>query len=83
MPDNKDQAQANLAKITLKPGQRFRHYKRDGIYEIVTLAVKEDTLEPLVIYHSLTKGSTWVRTYADWNAEVEVEGKKVKRFQAI
>ena len=83
MADDKDRAQEELSKLPIKPGEKFRHYKGDqyGEYEIVTLAIKEDTLEPLVIYRSLTHGTTWARTYQNWSEEVEVEGQRVKRFE--
>jgi hypothetical protein len=82
MPDAKDRAQAILNHSSLKPGGRFRHYK-GGEYEIVALALKEDTLEPLVIYKSLEHGTIWARTLKNWNESVEVDGKKMKRFRKI
>lgn len=76
----KDEAQAALGKLPIKIGDYFTHYK-GGEYEVVALAVKEDTLQPLVIYKSPQHGNTvWARAYSDWNSEVEWEGKRVKRF---
>ena len=76
----KDIAQAKLAALPIKIGDIFTHYK-GGEYEVIALALKEDTLEPLVIYTSPSHGNTvWARVYEDWNAEVEWEGKRVKRF---
>jgi hypothetical protein len=76
----KDEAQAALAALSVKIGDIFTHYK-GGEYEVIALALKEDTLEPMVIYKSPQHGNTvWARVYEDWNAEVEWEGKKVKRF---
>ncbi len=76
----KDTAQARLAALPVKIGQIYTHYK-GGEYEVIALALKEDTLEPLVIYKSLGHGNTiWARGYDDWNAEVEWQGKKIKRF---
>lgn len=80
--DEKDKAQAALANIPIHPGDRFQHYK-GGEYEVITLAVKEDTLEPLVIYKSLAKGSTWARTLEDWNATVIVDNQPTKRFTPL
>ena len=82
MPDAKDKAQKVLLAVKLKPGDRFRHYK-GGEYEIVTLALREDTLEPLVIYKSLAHGTAWARTLKNWNEQVTRRGKKVKRFEKI
>ena len=80
----KDTAQEKLKEILIKPGDQFRHYKAEGTYEIVTLAVKEDTLEPLVVYRSLGHGgTTWVRTYENWSEEIEVEGTKKARFTRL
>jgi len=47
MADDKDKAQQQLKVSALNPGDRYVHYK-GGEYEVVTCAVKEDTLEPLV-----------------------------------
>lgn len=82
MAEEKDRAQADLQALDLRPGDRFRHYK-GGQYEIVNLAVKEDTLEPLVIYRSFTKDYMWARTLLNWNEDVEVNGKKVRRFEKL
>lgn len=80
MLSQKDKAQAELAALPVKVGDIFTHYK-GGEYEVIALALKEDTLEPMVIYKSPGHGDTaWARVYEDWNAEVEWEGKKVKRF---
>jgi hypothetical protein len=81
MVEAKDDVQAQLKTAAPVPG-RYRHYK-GGEYEIVTTAVKEDTLEPLVIYRSLLKGTTWARTFSNWHEEVVVDGKRVKRFVRI
>ena len=85
MSDPKDNAQAGLAVVTLLSGQRYHHYKdlRGTEYEIVTCAIDEATLEPLVVYRSLVKGTTWVRTIKNWNEEVVFKGQRVKRFQKI
>lgn len=74
-----DAAQAELAALPIQPGELYRHYK-GGEYEVITLAIQENTLEPLVVYRSLAKNTVWVRTLKNWNEEVEVGGKKVKRF---
>lgn len=79
----KDIAQAALTKLPIKVGQLYTHYK-GGEYEVIALALKEDTLEPLVIYRSPTHNNTvWARVWSDWNATVEWEGKTVKRFTPL
>lgn len=80
---DKDQAQAELRKLPLKEGDKFTHYKAGGTYEIVTLAVKEDTLEPMVVYCNLERKSTWVRTHENFIEEVEYKDQFVPRFRRI
>lgn len=80
--DKKDLAQAALGVSAPAPGDRFRHYK-GGEYEVVACAVKEDTLELLVIYKSLAKGTLWARTLYNWSEDVEVGGQRVGRFTRI
>lgn len=65
MTDAKDTSQASLSNLPVKAGQRYRHFK-GGEYEIVALAVQEDTLEPLVVYRSISNGSIWARTYKNF-----------------
>ncbi len=81
MPNDKDEAQAHMKAVAPKPGH-YRHYK-GGEYEVITCAVKEDTLQPLVIYRSLLKDSMWARTFKNWNEAIEVDGKRVRRFEPI
>ncbi len=85
MADPKDKAQAKLRQVQVKVGQRYRHYKdpHGAEYEIVALAIQEDTLEPLVIYYSQKKRTIWARTLKNWNESVVINGKRVKRFQLI
>lgn len=65
-----------------KPGQIFRHYK-GGEYEIVATGFLENSEEPCVIYRSLAKNTTWVRTAENFLEEIEHEGKKQPRFKLI
>lgn len=80
--DPKDQAQEVLKRSGLTPGDRFRHY-RGGLYEVVVCAIHEDTLEPLIVYRSLEKGTIWVRTLANWQESVAVDGQTVARFTRL
>jgi len=80
---DKDTAQSELKKLPLRPGQKFTHYRAGGTYQIVTLAVQEDTLEPLVVYRSIERDSVWVRTYQNFTEEVESSGRHVPRFSPI
>lgn len=73
------------AQSLLKNGpvicSKYRHYK-GGIYEVIELAIFENTLTPMVIYRN-ADGTAWARTFDDWNATVDVDGKSVKRFTLI
>ena len=53
-----------------QPGEVYRHYK-GGIYSIVARSIKEDTLEPLVTYHSNAKGTNWTRTLENFTEVVD------------
>ena len=82
MATGKDAAVVALETVGLKPGDRWRHFK-GGEYEIVTCAIKEDTLEPLVIYRNLSTGSVWARTLLNWNEKVKRNGTLVGRFERL
>jgi hypothetical protein len=62
-----------------QPDWEYLHYK-GGRYVIVARALREDTLEPVVIYRSIAKGFTWERTLANFAEMVEVDGRRVRRF---
>lgn len=79
----KDDAQARLKKLPVQPGETFSHYKGGGVYEVVTMAIDEGTLEPLVVYRSLAHASTWVRTYSNFIEQVLHNGSLVSRFQRL
>ena len=62
-----------------RPG-RYRHYK-GGEYEVVGIARHSETLEPLVLYRPLYGASTlWVRPYAMFFEDVEIDGVVTPRF---
>jgi hypothetical protein len=50
---------------------------------VVGLGIIESNEGICVIYRRIEKGWWWVRTLEDFTAEVEVEGKRVKRFQKV
>lgn len=82
MSDEKDLAQENLKNLPVKVGQKYTHFK-GGEYEIVAVGIKEYTLEPMVVYRSDLKGSTWIRTIENFTETVDRDGKTHKRFQLI
>lgn len=77
-----DDAQSVLNGFTeMGQGEFWTHYK-GGVYQTVTLAVKEDTLEPVIVYRSLKHGSVWVRTLDNWFDMVTLaDGSRVHRFK--
>lgn len=78
---NKPASQESLEHAP-RPGHRYRHYK-GGLYEVVTSSVKEDTLEILVTYRSLEKGSIWTRTLENWREKVDTPDGQVSRFRFL
>ncbi len=62
---------------------RYRHYKGNE-YEVIGVAKHSETLEELVVYRALYgEHALWVRPKAMFSEMVEVNGKKVPRFQLI
>ena len=59
----------------------YRHYKGNE-YELIDVALHSETLEEMVVYRALYGDKNlWVRPAHMWEEEVEVDGKKVKRFE--
>ena len=59
---------------------RYRHYK-GAEYEVVGVARHSETLEPLVVYRPLYNDSGWwVRPFAMFVEEIEIDGKRQRRF---
>ncbi|MBE6870806.1 MAG: DUF1653 domain-containing protein [Ruminococcaceae bacterium] len=62
---------------------RYRHFKGNE-YELLDIAIFEETLEPLVIYRALYgDGKVWARKLSVWNETVEKDGVQVSRFEYI
>jgi hypothetical protein len=61
----------------------YRHFK-GGNYEVVGVVRHSETLEPLVLYRPLDSNvGLWVRPYAMFVAEVEVDGRVQPRFAPV
>ena len=61
----------------------YKHYKGNE-YELVDIALHSETLEEMVVYRALYgEQRLWVRPAAMWEEEVEVNGKKIKRFEFL
>ena len=70
--------------MTLKTG-KYKHYKGKE-YEVIGIARHSETLEELVVYRALyqTEGENlWVRPLKMFLEEVEIEGKKMPRFEFL
>ena len=61
----------------------YRHYK-GNLYEVLTTAQHSETQEWMVVYKTLYgEQSMWVRPYDMFVEKVEIEGKRVSRFEYI
>ena len=72
----------NIMKLELG---KYRHYKGKE-YEVMGIARHSETLEELVVYKALYQKegeNLWVRPLKMFMEEVEIEGKKMKRFEFI
>lgn len=70
--------------MKIKPGI-YKHYKGKK-YNVLGVAKHSETLEDLVVYEALYDNELsklWVRPLEMFIEEVEVDGKKVKRFDFI
>lgn len=69
-------------KNTIRLG-KYRHYKGKE-YEVIGFARHSETLEELVIYRALYGNfDLWARPAKMFLEEVEVDGKKIPRFQYL
>lgn len=61
----------------------YRHYKQKE-YRVIGVAKHSETMEELVVYRKLYDDhGLWVRPLKMFLEEVEVNGKKVPRFEYI
>ena len=62
---------------------KYKHYKGNE-YEVIGVAKHSETLEELVVYRALYGNhDLWVRPIEMFTEEVEVNGKKIPRFDYI
>ena len=69
-------------KVMIKV-EKYRHYKGKE-YEVIGIAKHSETLEETVVYQALYgERGLWVRPMKMFFEEVEVDGKKMPRFEYI
>ena len=62
---------------------KYKHYKGKE-YEVIGIARHSETLEELVAYQQLyDNNELWVRPLKMFLEQVEIDGKKVSRFQYL
>lgn len=72
-----------LPALPQLPLGRYRHHK-GGEYEVIGLARHSEDLSPLVVYRPLYNATGWwVRPYAMFVEQVEVNGRRQPRFSPL
>ncbi len=62
---------------------KYRHYKGKE-YEVIGIAKHSETLNELVVYRALYRNKDlWVRPLIMFNERIEINGKKIRRFEHI
>lgn len=68
------------------PGALYKNSKTGNLYKIHFIAQHSETLEALVVYECLyenPRSKFWVRPLSMFLETVEINGKKVPRFELI
>jgi hypothetical protein len=73
--------------MKIKPGI-YKHSKKGTLYRVHFVAKHSETLEDMVVYEAVehdpaAPSDFWVRPAKMWFEEVEVDGKKMPRFQSV
>lgn len=62
---------------------KYKHFK-GNLYEVIDVAINSETMEEYVVYRALYgQRQLWIRPRTMFEETVEVDGKKVKRFEYI
>jgi hypothetical protein len=73
---------AELSTHDLRPG-RYRHYKGKE-YRVLHVARHSETMQPMVVYQTLYGDfSWWVRPLEMFTEIIEVDGRRVRRFEFV
>lgn len=69
----------------LTVGGKYAHYKHpeEAEYRIISVALREEDFEPMVVYELIDTGTRCIRTKNDFLEEVEWEGEKTPRFMGV
>jgi hypothetical protein len=71
---------SDLHPLPLLRCGRYCHYK-GGEYEVLAVARHSETHEPMVVYRPLYNDTGWwVRPYAMFVEDVEIDGRSMPRF---
>lgn len=74
---------ADLAPLPSLPAGHYRHFK-GGNYQVLGVVRHSETLEAMVLYRPLDNDAgDWVRPYAMFCAQVEVDGVLRPRFARV
>ena len=66
----------------IKPG-RYRHYKGNE-YLVLYTVTHSETREKMVVYQAMYgEGGIWVRPAGMWNETIEIDERRLKRFEYI
>lgn len=75
----------NMPEISLG---RYKHYK-GKIYEVIAVAKHSETLQDMVVYEAqyehpeFGEHVLWTRPADEFTEQVEVDGKKIPRFEYL
>lgn len=67
------------------PAGIYQHSKSGNKYEVIGIALHEETLDPMVIYKPLyaSKVPFWARPYNAFVENIIIDGKSIPRFVPV
>lgn len=78
----KDSALAALERSVVRAGQRWKHFKTNNTYDVITTGIIEASLEPAVVYAG-KDGVVWVRPLSIFLGRVKHGETLVPRFTLL
>jgi hypothetical protein len=70
-----------MSQRQIAPGQMYRHYKKNTLYEIVGTATHTETEEELIVYRDLQSNRLFARPSEIFFENVLFGGSIVQRFK--